>query len=76
MAAPLSISFRLRKEDVRERNDYYVLQQLTSLFEYDGVVEVYGVRQADCWAQSRVLLCVMADGNECCALGLVGSEDF
>ena len=50
MAAPLSILLRLREDGVRERNDYYVLQHLTSLFEYDRVVEVYGDRKANFWA--------------------------
>ena len=45
---------------MRERNDY-VLQQLTSLFESDGVFEVYGDRKMKGGACSRVLLFLMAD---------------
>ena len=30
----------------------------------------------DCWAQSSVLLCLMAEGNEYYAIGTVSVEDF
>ena len=62
MAGPLWILFRLRGKGLRERNGY-VLQQSTSLFGSDTVIEVQGEKQVECRVYRRVLLFLMADGN-------------